>query len=125
MKLKNGVNISKIHPDFKELIPKIDTLWELCFPGNDLVITSGHEEIKNSQGKLEHTVLSKHYIHNNPSGYGCAIDVRINDVTLNEGHYYLLMVMMFIKLFFDDRIEVIIEKIPQIERHLHFQVKNN
>lgn len=120
MKTKDStVKIEKLHPDLKELIPKIDVLWELCFPGNDCVITSGHEET------APHSVKSKHYIRNNPSGYGCAVDVRINDVVLNDAHYYLVMIMMYMKFFFDDRVEVIIEKVPEVVRHLHFQVKNN
>ena len=120
MKTKdNTIQTIKLHPDLKELMVVIDPLWGLCFKGNDCVLTSGHEET------TAHSVKSKHYIRNNPSGYGCAIDIRINDVTLNEGHNYFAMILMYIKLFFDDRVEVMIERIPNPDRHLHFQVKNN
>ena len=120
MKLKDDtIKINKLHPDLVELLVVIEKLWDLCFSGNDCVLTSGHEE------SSSHSVKSRHYIYNNPSGYGCAIDIRINDVTLSDAHYYTTMIIMYIKLFFDDRVDVFLEGIPKVERHLHFQVKNN
>lgn len=83
--VKAFAQIDNLSDEIRNAIPKIIAArraaaerWARELP--DPVITSGHEEdINPTTGQLYHAEKSKHYIKNNPSGKGEAIDWRTRD----------------------------------------------
>ena len=80
MTVKQGADITNIHPDLYKVLGILDGLWGLHFTldTDGMTVTSGHEE------SSKHKDFSKHYIKNCKSGYGEAVDIRIKDVPQSE-----------------------------------------
>jgi hypothetical protein len=81
--LKPGAEIQNLHPTLQKALPLLALVWSAMFPedSDGMVVTSGHEGAPTDPPeKRVHGVHSKHYIANNASGFGEAIDLRVNDV---------------------------------------------
>ena len=113
MKFKESAKIELLHPELLNVLKKIDE-YSLKYLDYEITVTSGHETTS------KHSDRSKHYIKNNPSGFGCAIDLRINDLNIRQG------LSWFVNIWgvFINRKDILI--IPEYfalpNRHIHIQV---
>jgi hypothetical protein len=121
MTVKEGVDISKLHPTMKQILAILDSLWPVVFPGDvdGLNVTSGHEE-NDAHGKD-----SKHYLRNCASGQGEAFDCRVKDVPRYLVPMIATLLWMLIQIRFDGAIQVKMygEDILGDNAHLHVQLR--
>ena len=100
-------------------------LWGAVFPedADGLTITSGHEVVMDEAGKLIHSPKSKHYIANNDSGFGEAIDIRYNDVKQAKAAIFTGIVWQVLTLSIGDLFVMFSERMLTDSSHLHIQLK--
>lgn len=90
--VKTGAAIDQLHPTLQKAIPLIAQAWAGMFPEDTdgMTITSGHEGSPTDPPDVRvHGEKSKHYIPNNASGKGEAIDIRVNDVQMYKGARFI------------------------------------
>lgn len=121
MTVKTGAQIDKLHPEITRALKVIDLLWQAFFPEDisGLTITSGHEGIATDG---THGPSSKHYLSNNISGLGEAVDIRLNDVSSRKATAFCGLVAFVLNYTTNIHYDVFAERILTQSAHLHLEL---
>ena len=114
--IKEGVETKNLDPFLGSVIHSLGYLWKAVFPADPdgLSITSGHE---GKAGDGIHMSSSKHYIQNNPTGQGRAIDLRTRDIEKKDASAKFVPMA---KLMLGKDFDVVLEK-----DHIHIEFDPN
>jgi len=118
---KPEVDISKLHPNLLDTLPTIEKAWNAFFP-EDIdggTITSGHEVTT----PLVHGEKSKHYITNNASGLGEAVDIRAHDVQQAKVTIFVGILWTTLTVIHGDKFKIFAEGMLTGNSHIHIQLK--
>ena len=124
MTVKPGADISNLHPDIVAALKQLDLMWQAFFPEDKdgMTVTSGHEGVPGLPDSV-HGPTSKHYIVNNKSGKGEAVDIRLNDVTSRKGTVFCGWVGLALPFVIPTvKYDVFAEKILTQSAHLHLEL---
>lgn len=119
---KPEVDISKLHPTLVKALPTIESAWLTFFPedADGGTITSGHEDIAVPR---IHGDKSKHYIPNNDSGFGEAVDLRAHDVLQWKVTVFVGILWTTLTIIYGDVFKIFAEGMLTPNSHIHIQLK--
>ena len=122
MTVKQGADISNIHPLIRRAMETTDALWLAFFPEDEdgMTITSGCE---GSSGDGVHGDKSKHYPANNASKQGEAVDVRLNDVLQWKATIFCSVLWTILTVNHGDKFKVFAENLLKSSAHCHIEIK--
>ena len=101
MKLKEGVDISNLHPKMELVLKVLDALFQLWF-NQEMVVTAGRDG-KHMEGSL-------HY-------EGRAVDIRTKTLTNRDKMRVLAGVLWVLPVEF----EYVLESVNKPQEHLHIE----
>jgi len=125
--VKPGADLSNLHPTLQKALPLLAHSWAGMFPEDidGMTITSGHEGAPTDPPDVRvHGEHSKHYIPNNPSGFGEAVDIRVNDVQMYKAARFVAIAWIVLESNFPE-IEWFLfpEAWLTPKAHIHIQFK--
>jgi hypothetical protein len=123
MTLKEGTDISKLHPKLLQILKIADQLWPLIYPedSSGLTVTSGHEGTA-SDGI--HSPNSKHYLQNCNSAFGEALDLRANDVVQAKLILFASTLDLIAHRIHNIPVKIFLENMLKDTCHIHIQLGN-
>ena len=121
MTVKQGAEISSLHPSLTKILKIADTLWGLVFPedADGMTVTSGHEGFS---GDGVHGNKSKHYTTNSETAQGEAVDLRLNDVKNAKAHKFAFILEVLVEDVYNIPINIFIEKELTQSAHFHIEL---
>ena len=123
--IKPGAQIHLLHPAFKTVFRILDYAWPMYYPTDTdgWLITSGHEGAPTDLPEPVHDIDSKHYIINCKSGFGEAVDLRLNDVLQSRAHQLAAILENVLLLVYGIRTKIFLENLLKQSAHFHVQVE--
>jgi len=120
MTFKQGVEHDKLHPDLVAVLPLVEmeynkTRIDYGLLPDEMVITSGHEETS------RHGDKSRHYIRNCKSGFGEAVDIRVNELHSTAQTEVCGRIAMQLRMFYPNQFKVFFEDCLKPNAHCHIQ----